>query len=156
MIDNSRPGTLYRLFDAEGKLLYVGASVNAPGRLETHRRDKSWWPEVARATFEHFETRHLAIVEEARAIDTEEPKYNKAPGRMCANPDDLAARRLTREQVTRRRNARTMYPVADLRCGHCDWSGGWVKKGMAISEAPCPNCGLHQLSGTPLTTEVAA
>lgn len=156
--DNSKPATLYRLFAEDGSLLYVGASMYTPGRLETHRREKSWWPLVAKATFEHYETRHGATVAEADAIRDEEPRFNVAPGHPVAalSEEDEALRRISDDELTERRHARTMYRVPDLHCTRCGWKGGWVAKGKEIADAPCPHCGFTDLSGTPDATKAAA
>lgn len=145
MRDNSQPGTLYRLFDAEDHLLYVGASMSAPARLEAHRRDKSWWPEVARATFEHYETRHLATVAEADAIESEHPRYNKAGPHICPDPDAVT-KRLSRADVEQRHRERTMYRVEGLHCWNCGWEGGWVPKGKEPKDCPCPECKTKSLA----------
>ncbi|MFD5064690.1 GIY-YIG nuclease family protein [Streptomyces sp. NPDC058394] len=36
----------YRLFNAEGELLYVGSTVDTERRSRAHRYSKPWWPEV--------------------------------------------------------------------------------------------------------------
>lgn len=141
-----KPGTLYRFFDADGNLLYVGASSNAPARLEQHRRDKSWWSQVASCTMEHYEHRYLAVAAEVHAIREEKPRHNKSEGTFEGRPVE----RITEEECERRRMLRTMYPVKDLRCQHCDWEGNWVKKGVEVKDAPCANCGLLYLTGTPI------
>ena len=72
-------GTLYRFFDAAGDLLYVGCTAHGAARLAGHG-DKSWWPKVAQATFEHFATRDEAAQAEALAIKEETPRFNRRPG----------------------------------------------------------------------------
>lgn len=71
-----RPATLYRLFDQDGTLLYVGATLNVFSRLAAHRSRQPWFFEVARVELEHFEERADALRAEARAIEEEEPKHN--------------------------------------------------------------------------------
>jgi len=40
---------LYRLYDAAGRLLYIGATFYPRTRMSQHRRTKSWWfPRSAR------------------------------------------------------------------------------------------------------------
>lgn len=71
--------TVYRLFDAEGNLLYVGCSLTPPARFrqhEAHGRSQKWWHDVASCTFEHFETRDAALAAESRAIAGESPRWN--------------------------------------------------------------------------------
>lgn len=72
----SRPTALYRLFDAAGRLLYIGIAVSPRTRWYAHREEKSWWPEVARETIEWFPSRVQAESAEKAAIKTEAPMYN--------------------------------------------------------------------------------
>lgn len=69
---------LYRLFDAQGTLLYVGITDDLRTRMRAHPLDKPWWPEVARKTVAWYDTREDADRAETLAIAAERPKYNKA------------------------------------------------------------------------------
>lgn len=69
--------TLYRYFDSEGQLLYVGITKNPFDRQSHHAANQSWWQDVCTATYEHFENRTDALKAEAFCIGTELPKYNK-------------------------------------------------------------------------------
>lgn len=69
---------LYRYYDAEGRLLYVGISFSAIARAAQHRSGKGWWPQVANMTVEHLPTRQDALEAERVAILTERPIYNIA------------------------------------------------------------------------------
>ena len=46
--------SLYRFFDADDRLIYVGITVSASARLAAHAREKEWIGELHRATFEPF------------------------------------------------------------------------------------------------------
>lgn len=70
------PTTVYRLFDADGNLLYVGCTNGVKARFKTHQATKEWWTEVVLADLEHFPNRQQAIAAEAEAIRNEQPKYN--------------------------------------------------------------------------------
>jgi len=71
------PTHLYRHFDAEGNLLYVGISLSAVARLEEHKaQSKEWFNSIAKVTIERFPTRKLALKAELRAINEENPRYN--------------------------------------------------------------------------------
>jgi predicted GIY-YIG superfamily endonuclease len=70
--------TLYRFFDTEGRLLYVGISKFFEARLKQHYRNASWFFDSASVTLEHFETREQVEQAEAVAIKTENPVHNKA------------------------------------------------------------------------------
>lgn len=105
-IDYRRRTALYRLFDAEGRLLYVGIAFDPPDRWRGHAREKSWWPDVVERRVEWHETRHAAGAAEISAIQTEKPLYNVRDaeaeqavraarvvgakvGRMIRIPDDV-------------------------------------------------------------------
>lgn len=74
--------TLYRFFDAAGRLLYVGISSQPFARLMQHREDKPWWSDIASTKLEHFGDRALALAAELAAIKAENPLHNIA-GRSC-------------------------------------------------------------------------
>jgi len=67
---------LYRHFDAENNLMYVGISLNVFQRLSQHRDHSRWFGNIKRVEIEHFETREKAIIAEKNAIKTENPKFN--------------------------------------------------------------------------------
>lgn len=70
--------TLYRFFNSNHELLYVGITNNPFSRFSGHSKDKSWFHELAYATFTHYPNRHAVDSAETRAIRAEKPKYNKA------------------------------------------------------------------------------
>ncbi|WP_097930877.1 MULTISPECIES: GIY-YIG nuclease family protein [unclassified Streptomyces] len=71
-----RPTALYRLFDEEGVLLYVGIAVDPEVRLRVHAREKTWWPQVAQRSIEWFANRAEAEAAEMQAIVSEGPSRN--------------------------------------------------------------------------------
>jgi len=68
---------LYRFFDADDRLLYVGISLHAAHRASEHG-DKPWWPDVERMNVEHLEAsnRREAEVFEREVIIAEKPVHN--------------------------------------------------------------------------------
>lgn len=70
--------TLYRYFDSEGQLLYVGITKNQFNRLQDHAKIQPWWHEVVTGTFSHYQSREEALDAETVTIATEMPKYNLA------------------------------------------------------------------------------
>jgi predicted GIY-YIG superfamily endonuclease len=68
--------TLYRFYDSENSLLYIGISINAYARAKTHQNTKEWWPEVAFIKLECFDSREFVQEAEKLAIQIEKPKYN--------------------------------------------------------------------------------
>jgi predicted GIY-YIG superfamily endonuclease len=72
------PVMLYRLFDAEDTLIYVGISLDEYARFAQHRRAARWWGEVDHYTAEPFPTRKQARQAELATIREERPRYNIA------------------------------------------------------------------------------
>lgn len=69
---------LYRHFDKEGDLLYVGISIDPVARLVNHTSKSKWKDEIATITIERFESQHDAMNAEYRAIVDEKPRHNRA------------------------------------------------------------------------------
>jgi predicted GIY-YIG superfamily endonuclease len=65
---------LYRHFNLENELLYIGISKDAITRLKQHSGD--WVYTVARSEVTIFQTREAALAAEADAIRAERPKFN--------------------------------------------------------------------------------
>lgn len=77
-LGDETPTALYRLFDADGALLYIGISGDLKARFARHAAVKSWWPHVARKTVEWHLTRAEAAEAELKAITAEHPQHNIA------------------------------------------------------------------------------
>lgn len=71
-----RPTKLYRHFDAEGRLLYVGIALNPLARLADHNNNSHWVDEIRSMTIEAFSTREEALIAERRAVESEAPMHN--------------------------------------------------------------------------------
>ena len=67
---------LYRHFDANGVLLYVGISINAVNRLSQHKDVSSWFNDISSVTIEKFNTREEVLEAEKIAIRKENPIHN--------------------------------------------------------------------------------
>jgi len=67
---------LYRFFDAEDVLLYIGLTTNPPARLKKHRDEKPWWQEIRQMHVEYHPTISALQAAEREAITNEKPKYN--------------------------------------------------------------------------------
>ncbi|CAL9535162.1 hypothetical protein SUDANB54_04117 [Streptomyces sp. enrichment culture] len=85
------PAAVYRLWDADGVLLYIGSAYDPEERCKAHR-DKPWWPEVARRTEEWRPSRGDAYTAELEAIATEGPLHNVMGKRGYTAPDTPAIR----------------------------------------------------------------
>lgn len=81
---------VYRLYDAADRLLYVGVAVNGYARLETHRREKSWWPDVQRVVMTQYRDRWTALYIEACAIRDENPRHNVSRNALTAEIPERA------------------------------------------------------------------
>jgi excinuclease UvrABC nuclease subunit len=93
--------TLYRFYDAEGSLLYVGITKFFEPRLKQHYKNAEWFFDTTHVRLEHYQTRQEVELAETRAIKTERPKYNiaKSLDKEVAL-DALATLRETRENAT--------------------------------------------------------
>ncbi|OOB91210.1 hypothetical protein [Rathayibacter sp. VKM Ac-2630] len=71
------PHDVYKAFDADGRFLYVGLSVDVFRRLQQHRREyAAWEPDAVRVEVAQYENRASAHFEEARCIREDSPAYN--------------------------------------------------------------------------------
>jgi len=68
---------LYRYYDKDGNLLYVGISKNALYRAIQHSNLSHWYPAAVTIKIENFETQDELIVAEKLAIINENPIHNK-------------------------------------------------------------------------------
>lgn len=71
---------LYRWFDKDDNLLYVGISYSAMVRASQHKAKSNdgWYDLAVKSTTENFDSRDAALKAESIAIKTEKPKYNLA------------------------------------------------------------------------------
>lgn len=67
---------LYRLYDRDGNLLYVGVTNNLRRRWDMHSRDQTWWHLVTRREAEWLPDRASAEAAEITAIQDERPRFN--------------------------------------------------------------------------------
>lgn len=77
--DQSERTALYRLYDADGALLYIGISATPKERLKAHRyglHRNTWAPSVASQTVEWCESKDAALAAEEIAIRQEQPLHN--------------------------------------------------------------------------------
>lgn len=69
--------SVYRHFDKDGLLLYVGCSINIPQRMLKHASFSNWWSRVTTITIERYDSEFTARDAERTAIETEDPEFNK-------------------------------------------------------------------------------
>ena len=89
---------VYRCFDAQGRLLYIGASKDPAARYEAHAARADWMQSVVNITLEWHDSRSAAYLAEEAAIKAERPMHNAPQDRRgrkkrgdCPCTGDLAA-----------------------------------------------------------------
>jgi len=75
-LDIQKGPCVYRCYDAEGALLYIGSTAAYLRRMAAHRTEKPWWHHVARTEAERFPEISLARARETAAILAERPRWN--------------------------------------------------------------------------------
>lgn len=120
-----RRTAVYRLFDAEGNLLYVGCSCTPDPRIDQHR-GKPWWPEVTDVTVTWLPDRFTALRYEAEAILAEGPRHNL----RRTDPDLISA-----PAATRTRSADTGLTFDEV-ASEVDIPVDWLRKGVALGKLP--------------------
>jgi predicted GIY-YIG superfamily endonuclease len=97
------PTQLYRHFDKDGALLYVGISLSAVARLAQHKAASAWFKEITKIDVCEFPSREDALAAERAAIHAEKPKHNiihaKFVRRAGSLPSEAAADALIRRVV---------------------------------------------------------
>lgn len=113
---DDRPHFVYRHYDAEGRLLYVGCTSN-PDKRPLHRSGrKEWIGRSVRVELSEPMSRADALNEEARAVRDEQPEANvyRENGRMHYGADGRRIQRARTDEERRensRRAARAMNAV---------------------------------------------
>ncbi len=67
---------VYRLYDSNDQLIYVGITNDPARRWRLHAHEKSWWGDVVIREVEWRSTREEAELVERDVIGTERPKWN--------------------------------------------------------------------------------
>lgn len=70
------PTSVYRYFDRDGILLYVGITGRGMSRNSEHNKSKDWWPYVTRQEVDHCKTRRAALNLERETIRQFRPPFN--------------------------------------------------------------------------------
>ncbi|MYS74483.1 GIY-YIG nuclease family protein [Streptomyces sp. SID5926] len=77
-LDPNRATAVYRFFDRQGRLMYVGIAYDPAERWKHHAAKTRWWKDTADNTIEWYDTRAEAERAEKVALRYEKPIYNKA------------------------------------------------------------------------------
>lgn len=109
-----RKTALYRFFDADGRLLYVGVTSNPKVRWHAHELYQHWWQEVHTKEIEWLPTRAEALAAERQAIRTEKPLHDKSDRQAARARVPEPERRAQSEEYT----AKAVQALeADIRAG---------------------------------------
>jgi len=124
---------VYRLYDATGALLYIGASCNPTRRYKDHASRRPWWREVYRREVEWHPTRAAALAAEREAIKSDRPRYNKV--HRDPNPPGVSAALLAAigeaAHLVKQRDRELQQVIADARADGVPWKV--VGKALGVS-----------------------
>ncbi|QDF19777.1 G-I-Y Y-I-G endonuclease [Mycobacterium phage LilSpotty] len=67
---------VYRVFDRDGRLIYVGCTKNLFGRLRSHEINSWWAYQAARVTSKVYPDKRSGRDAECAAIRSERPRWN--------------------------------------------------------------------------------
>ena len=93
---------LYRAFNAEGDVIYIGISSRITQRTRAHDLGSHWFDDVVRIELEHHPTREEALAAEATAIGTEKPRHNvchQRPSKVAPEVKLTSAKMLAKSMV---------------------------------------------------------
>lgn len=76
MMLEERSTYLYKHWNYDGVVIYVGITANPEQRLYNHKRNASWFKEVSQVSFKKFSNRLMARTAERYSIKTDKPAYN--------------------------------------------------------------------------------
>lgn len=79
---------VYRLYDADKVLLYIGMTDDPDRRFAEHEVDKTWWPLVVDRVVEWHDSRKAASVAEFAAIRSERTVHNKHGSPWAVKPPE--------------------------------------------------------------------
>lgn len=89
----NRPHYVYRCYDADDRLIYVGCTVAPVNRMTTHKVASWWFEQTVRIRYVVFPTRQYALRMERQAIANERPRWNvkgRWPNRALWEEGDYA------------------------------------------------------------------
>lgn len=75
---------LYRHYDSEERLLYVGISTSIMARLSAHKCNSEWFDQVSKITIENFDNIYDMRAAEKDAIKKEKPIFNQTHAERTA------------------------------------------------------------------------
>lgn len=78
-VDTATEFFVYRWFDSNGTLLYVGVTYDLERRRRNHRYGSGWFQFAARSEVATYPTWGAALQAESAAIAAESPVFNRTP-----------------------------------------------------------------------------
>ena len=93
---------LYRHYDKDNTLLYIGISLNSIARLNQHKEHSDWFKDITVVKIETFYTRDAALEAERTAIIVEKPLHNVHHNRAIKMPTYRQKYETARDEVTAR------------------------------------------------------
>jgi hypothetical protein len=115
MLTGDRQTDLYRHFDTQGRLLYVGISLSTVARLTQHRSSSGWFNKIARVEIEKHPSRRAALEAEKAAILNELPVcnvlLNEAAARKVLHAKKHLANHVSVNERVRWVAYHPMYPI---------------------------------------------
>lgn len=104
----TKPTQLYRHYDKDDNLLYVGISLSAYERLSQHNIHSEWAKTAVKMTTERFDNKTSALNAERVAIVTEKPLFNIVHSNSNLGVGALSEN-LATEKLSTIANKRTMF-----------------------------------------------
>lgn len=83
---------LYRAYDANDQLLYIGISHQVLARFDQHAHTSEWSDQCSYVILEHYQFRRQALAAEKIAIQNENPKYNQVHKRKQDETRNLSSK----------------------------------------------------------------
>lgn len=80
---------LYRCYDEQDVLLYVGIAGNPMNRLCQHEKGSQWFDKLKNINVEPYPSRRLALEAEKEAIKEEKPLYNRRYMKSAFRPKKI-------------------------------------------------------------------
>lgn len=135
---SSERTSVYRLYNANDQLLYVGIAKRFGSRWEQHANAQSWWGQVDHQTVRWCASREDALLAEKRAINEEMPVYNKvgSPWEAIAKDDGTGFAVIPKVQNPKsRRGNRHKTPLLGWHPRQAEL-GAWVRGEAERREIP--------------------
>lgn len=92
---------VYRCYDINGELLYIGCSIDPHKRIREHRSEQRLWATALlfRITIDVYENRVVAEHVEREAIKAERPHWNSIRYRFSALPVPRRIRVIEHDEI---------------------------------------------------------